>query len=86
VLFYFWLFGFVLQVHSFKYDGSLYEVDDFGEATFNGKHHLPAVVLGIRPLAVVIQLMRNSLLETSVRIISVLHVPKGYLNFKSFML
>jgi peptide/nickel transport system permease protein len=25
---------------------------------------LPAVVLGIRPLAVVIQLMRNSLLET----------------------
>jgi peptide/nickel transport system permease protein len=25
---------------------------------------LPAIVLGIRPLAVVIQLMRNSLLET----------------------
>jgi peptide/nickel transport system permease protein len=42
----------------------LYEVDDFKEATFNGKHHFTAVVLGIRPLAVVIQLMRNSLLET----------------------
>jgi hypothetical protein len=25
--------------------GSLYEVDDFGEGSYNGKHHLPAVVL-----------------------------------------
>jgi peptide/nickel transport system permease protein len=39
-------------------------VDDFGEKLFNGKHHFTLVVLGIRPLAVVIQLMRNSLLET----------------------
>jgi hypothetical protein len=64
---------------------SLYEVDDFGEGSYiQWKNILPAVVLGIRPLAVVIQLMRNSLLKHSVRIISVLHVPKGYLNFKSF--
>jgi peptide/nickel transport system permease protein len=45
--------------------GSLYEVDDFGEGNINENIILPAVVLGIRPLAVVIQLMRNSLPETS---------------------
>jgi ABC-type dipeptide/oligopeptide/nickel transport system permease component len=43
----------------------LYEVDDFGEGSHSMENIiLPAVVLGIRPLAVVIQLMRNSLLET----------------------
>jgi peptide/nickel transport system permease protein len=36
---------------------------DFGEGSFNGKTSFYPVVLGIRPLAV-IQLMRNSLLET----------------------
>lgn len=61
-----WIFGFVLHEYThLNMTGSLYEVDDFG----NGKHIqwrnliLPAVVLGIRPLAVVSQLMRNSLLE-----------------------
>jgi len=61
-----WFFGFVLHKYtSLNMTGSLYEVDDFG----NGKYIqlknllLPAIVLGIRPLAVVIQLMRNSLLE-----------------------
>ena len=45
--------------------GSLYEVDDFGEGKYIRWKNLllPAIVLGIRPLAVVIQLMRNSLLE-----------------------
>lgn len=40
-------------------------MDDFGEdITIQWKNLiLPALVLGIRPLAVVIQLMRNSLLE-----------------------
>ena len=44
---------------------SLYEVDDFGESRYIQWKNLilPAFVLGIRPLAVVIQLMRNSLLE-----------------------
>ena len=61
-----WFFGYLL--HDFtnlEMTGSLYELDDFGEA-FHIKWKnliLPAVVLGIRPLAVVIQLMRNSLLE-----------------------
>ena len=62
-----WLFGFVLHKYTnLNMTGSLYEVDDFGEgAHIQWKNIiLPAIVLGIRPLGVVIQLMRNSLLET----------------------
>tara|TARA_R110002020_G_scaffold332766_1_gene548187 strand:+ start:266 stop:1297 length:1032 start_codon:yes stop_codon:yes gene_type:complete len=61
-----WLFGFVLHRYTnLNMTGSLYEMDDFGEGiTIQWKNLiLPAIVLGIRPLAVVIQLMRNSLLE-----------------------
>ena len=61
-----WLFGFVLHEYTnLEMTGSLYELDDFGEKmTIKWKNLiLPAIVLGIRPLAVVIQLMRNSLLE-----------------------
>lgn len=61
-----WFFGFVL--HKFtglNMTGSLYAMDDFGEGIHIQWKNiiLPAVVLGIRPLGVVIQLMRNSLLE-----------------------
>lgn len=62
-----WLFGFVLHNYTgLKMTGSLYEVDDFGEGSYIQWKNiiLPAIVLGIRPLGVVIQLMRNSLLET----------------------
>jgi len=61
-----WLFGFVLHNYTnLEMTGSQYEPDDFGEKmTIKWKNLiLPAIVLGIRPLAVVIQLMRNSLLE-----------------------
>ncbi len=61
-----WLFGFVLHKYTnLEMTGSLYELDDFGEALHIKWKNLilPAIVLGIRPLAVVIQLMRNSLLE-----------------------
>ncbi len=61
-----WLFGYVLQEFTnLNMTGSLYEVDDFGEGSYIQLKNLilPAVVLGIRPLAVVSQLMRNSLLE-----------------------
>jgi len=61
-----WLFGFVLhEFTNLEMTGSLYELDDFGEQmTLQWKNLiLPAVVLGIRPLAVIIQLMRNSLLD-----------------------
>ena len=45
--------------------GSLYEIDDYGiSRTVQFKNIiLPAITLGIRPLAVIIQLSRNSLLE-----------------------
>ena len=61
-----WFFGFLLHNYTgLNMTGSLYEVDDFGNgAKIQWKNLiLPAVVLGIRPLAVVSQLMRNSLLE-----------------------
>jgi peptide/nickel transport system permease protein len=61
-----WIFGFLLHNYTgLNMTGSLYEVDDFGNGTYIQWKNLilPAVVLGIRPLAVVSQLMRNSLLE-----------------------
>jgi peptide/nickel transport system permease protein len=61
-----WFFGFVLHEYTnLEMTGSLYELDDFGESNHLQLKNLilPAIVLGIRPLAVVIQLMRNSLLE-----------------------
>lgn len=61
-----WFFAYVLKDYTgLNMTGNLFELDDFGE-----KRHLilknlllPAFVLGIRPLAVVSQLMRNALLE-----------------------
>jgi peptide/nickel transport system permease protein len=61
-----WVFGFLLHEYTnLNMTGSLYEVDDFGNGTYIQWKNiiLPAIVLGIRPLAVVSQLMRNSLLE-----------------------
>jgi len=61
-----WLFGFVLHKYTnLEMTGSLYELDDYGEGIQLQLKNLilPALVLGIRPLAVIIQLMRNSLLE-----------------------
>ena len=61
-----WFFGYVLNRYThLNMTGSLYELDDLGES-----YHivwknliLPSFVLGIRPLAVIIQLMRSNLLE-----------------------
>jgi len=61
-----WLFGFLChEFTGLQMTGNLYEIDDFGQQTTLQLKNLilPAVVLGIRPLAVVSQLMRNSLLE-----------------------
>lgn len=61
-----WLFGYILHEYTnLNMTGSLYEVDDFGEDVHIQWKNLilPAITLGIRPLAVIIQLMRNSLLE-----------------------
>ncbi|NOQ24574.1 MAG: ABC transporter permease subunit [Bacteroidales bacterium] len=61
-----WIFAFVLSdITGLNLTGNLYEIDDLG----NGIHLqlknliLPALTLGIRPLAIVIQLTRNSMLD-----------------------
>jgi len=61
-----WLFGYVLSDFTgLNMTGSLYEVDDFGSGEYLALSNLilPAFTLGIRPLSVVMQLMRNSLLD-----------------------
>lgn len=61
-----WFFAFFLGEYTgLNLTGNLYVVDDFGE----GSHFkivnliLPAITLGIRPLSVIMQLTRGSLLE-----------------------
>jgi len=61
-----WIFAFVLgDLTGLNLTGNLYEIDDFGEGyTLQLKNLiLPAFTLGIRPLAIVIQLSRNSMLD-----------------------
>lgn len=61
-----WFFGYVLhEFTGLDMTGSLYELDDYGEKYGLKLKNLilPALVMGIRPVAVVTQLMRNSLLE-----------------------
>lgn len=61
-----WIFGFTLHKYTgLNMTGSFYEVDDYGRGSFIQLKNLilPAFTLGIRPLAVIIQLCRNSLLE-----------------------
>ena len=60
-----WFFGYLL--HDFtglNMTGSLYELDNYGEENrLQWKNLiLPSIVLGIRPLAVIIQLLRSNLL------------------------
>ncbi len=62
-----WFFGFVLHKYThLNMTGNLYTVDDFGSGEYLSIKNLilPAFTLGIRPLTVVIQLIRNSLLNT----------------------
>ncbi len=61
-----WIFGFVLAEYTgLNMTGSLYEVDPYGEGVYLKWSNLilPAITLGIRPLAVIIQLSRSSILE-----------------------
>ena len=61
-----WVFGFVLKEYTYlNMTGNIYELDDFGESySIVWKNLiLPSFVLGIRPLAVISQLMRNELLD-----------------------
>lgn len=62
-----WIFGYVLHAYTgLPIMGSLYEIDDYGENSSIAWKNLvlPSLVLGIRPLGVITQLTRNSVLET----------------------
>lgn len=61
-----WIFAFVLaDITHLNMAGSLYSVDDFGRGEYLDLKNLilPAITLGIRPLAIIVELTRNSLLE-----------------------
>lgn len=62
-----WIFGFLLtDITGLNMTGSLFTVDDYGrgETLSLANLILPAITLGIRPLAVIIQLTRSAVLET----------------------
>lgn len=61
-----WFFAFVLGEYTgLSMYGSLYSVDDFGGGEYLNLKNviLPAFTLGLRPLSVIIQLTRNSMLD-----------------------
>jgi len=61
-----WIFAFVLvDITHLNMVGSLYSVDDLGRGEYLDLKNLilPAFTLGIRPLAIVVELTRNSMLE-----------------------
>ena len=61
-----WIFGFLLERYTgLSMTGSLYTVDEYGRGEFLSLRNLilPALTLGMRPLAVVTELTRTSLLE-----------------------
>ena len=61
-----WLFGFLLHKYTgLDMTGSLYEVDNYGRGSFIQIKNLilPSLTLSIRPLSVIIQLCRNSMLD-----------------------
>ena len=79
-----WFFGFVLHNYTgLDMTGSLHEVDDYGRGSYLQIRNLilPAVTLGIRPLSIIIQLFRDSLLNVfSMDYIRTAHA-KGLSNF-----
>jgi peptide/nickel transport system permease protein len=82
-----WIFGFVLHdFTSLNMTGSLYSVDDYGRGEYLSVSNLilPALTLGIRPLAVIIQLTRASFLETLSKDFVRTAVAKG-LSFKKVL-
>lgn len=61
-----WIFAYLLADYTgLHMTGSLYTVDDFGRGHFLDLKNLvlPAITLGIRPLAIIIELTRSSLLD-----------------------
>ncbi len=80
-----WLFAFVLADYTgLQMFGSLYSVDDLtGEKYLNLKNLiLPAITLGIRPLAIVVSLTRSSLLDVLSQDYIRTAKAKGLSNFR----
>jgi peptide/nickel transport system permease protein len=60
-----WIFGFVLSKYTgLNMSGSLYNYDPFRGEVLNLRNLvLPALTLGLRPLAIIVQLTRNAMLD-----------------------
>ncbi|MES2107630.1 MAG: ABC transporter permease [Bacteroidota bacterium] len=60
-----WIFGFVLTKYTgLNMSGSLYSYDPFKGEVINWRNLvLPMVTLGLRPLAIIVQLTRNAMLD-----------------------
>ena len=60
------IFGYWLADYTgLNYTGGLYELNDYGDEVLQLKNLiLPALALGVRPLAVIVQLTRSTMLET----------------------
>ena len=61
-----WIFAFLLADYTgLNMTGSLYTVDDFGRGEYLDLKNLilPAITLGIRPLGLIVEMTRNSVLE-----------------------
>ena len=59
------IFGFVLKDYTgLNIQGSIFDINDIGDEVVVWKNLLlPAIALGVRPLAIITQLMRSSLLD-----------------------
>ena len=59
------VFGFVLRDYTgLNLQGSIFDINDIGDEVIVWKNLiLPAIALGVRPLAIITQLMRSSLLD-----------------------
>ena len=80
-----WIFGFLLSdITGLNMTGSLYELDDYGnEYQLKLKNLiLPSLVLGIRPIAVISMMMRNSLIEVLKKNYVITAYAKGLSTFK----
>jgi len=80
-----WIFAFVLvDITHLNMVGSLYSVDDMGRGEYLNLKNLilPALTLGIRPLAIVVELTRNSMLEVLSQDYIRTARAKGLSNFK----
>ena len=60
-----WVFGFLLsRFTGLNMTGGLYEIDPFKGVYIEWKNLiLPAIVLGLRPMSIIVQLMRSSMLD-----------------------